>query len=580
MIVVSDGSADRTNDILGEWQKSGRRALLLPEHQGKANALNHGMAAADGEIICFTDARQTIAIDGLKNLIANFADPSVGCASGALIIGQNHSASSSEGVGLYWRLEKNIRNWEALAGSTVGATGAFYAVRSSLLSPLPAGTILDDVYIPLQVARNGGRVVFDFSAVAWDDFSPSPKQEFRRKVRTLAGNYQLLQLAPWVLTSAESTASSVGVPQTAAPAGAFCPGGCSGFHDLAPAGHVRIRSRASTCSLCAGCFDGIACQGWRPISAIEYIARVYPVEYGSRRRALLLHYGQEGSMGSVTTFDQNDPGNVIAAAATGSVGAKRRIARRKPLVGAYVALVLFMVIYYGRPEDWIPGLSNVPLAKIAGILALLGLIFSLPHIRNRFPREVIYLSLLIGQLFLASLFSPVWRGGAVMMTLDFAKILLIFLIIITAVNTMQRLRVMIFVQAASVALIAAVTIVKGHVLGGRLEGMLDGNYGNSNDLAAAMVISLPLCLGLLFLTRNKIWKSAWALAMLAMAYVVFLTGSRAGFLVSGDDRGRVPVALRCSRTAALYPGDGPGRGHDPLAVRWRPGDAASQRDGR
>lgn len=235
-------------------------------------------------------------------------------------------------------------------------------------------------------------------------------------------------------------------------------------------------------------------------------------------------------MGSVTTFDQNDPGNVIAAAATGSVGAKRRIARRKPLVGAYVALVLFMVIYYGRPEDWIPGLSNVPLAKIAGILALLGLIFSLPHIRNRFPREVIYLSLLIGQLFLASLFSPVWRGGAVMMTLDFAKILLIFLIIITAVNTMQRLRVMIFVQAASVALIAAVTIVKGHVLGGRLEGMLDGNYGNSNDLAAAMVISLPLCLGLLFLTRNKIWKSAWALAMLAMAYVVFLTGSRAGFL--------------------------------------------------
>lgn len=202
VIVVSDGSADRTNDILGEWQKSGRRALLLPEHQGKANALNHGMAAADGEIICFTDARQTIAIDGLKNLIANFADPSVGCASGALMIGQNHSASSSEGVGLYWRLEKNIRNWEALAGSTVGATGAFYAVRSSLLSPLPAGTILDDVYIPLQVARNGGRVVFDFSAVAWDDFSPSPKQEFRRKVRTLAGNYQLLQLAPWVLTSA------------------------------------------------------------------------------------------------------------------------------------------------------------------------------------------------------------------------------------------------------------------------------------------------------------------------------------------------------------------------------------------
>ena len=68
--------------------------------------------------------------------------------------------------------------------------------------PLPEGTILDDVYIPLQVARRDSRVIFDPRAVVWDDFTPSPKQEFRRKVRTLAGNYQLLQLAPWLLTSA------------------------------------------------------------------------------------------------------------------------------------------------------------------------------------------------------------------------------------------------------------------------------------------------------------------------------------------------------------------------------------------
>jgi poly-beta-1,6-N-acetyl-D-glucosamine synthase len=200
IIIVSDGSTDQTNQILGEWQKPDRRALILPEHQGKANALNQGIAAAHSEIICFTDARQSIAADGLKNLIANFADPSIGCASGALMIGADHSASSSDGAGLYWRLEKTIRNWEGLAGSTIGATGAFYAVRKNLLSPLPTGTILDDVYIPLEVARRGSRVVFDLEAVAWDDFSPSPRQEFRRKVRTLAGNYQLLQLAPWVLT--------------------------------------------------------------------------------------------------------------------------------------------------------------------------------------------------------------------------------------------------------------------------------------------------------------------------------------------------------------------------------------------
>jgi cellulose synthase/poly-beta-1,6-N-acetylglucosamine synthase-like glycosyltransferase len=202
MVVVSDGSTDETNKIVSAWQKFGRQAVILPEHRGKANGLNHGMAEAQGEIICFTDARQEIASDGLKNLVANFADPSVGCASGELILCDDAKTPSSDGVGFYWRLEKNIRNWEGLAGSTVGATGAFYAARKDLLLPLPEGTILDDIYIPLQVARKGSRVIFDPRAVAWDDFTPSPKQEFRRKVRTLAGTYQLLLLAPWVLTSA------------------------------------------------------------------------------------------------------------------------------------------------------------------------------------------------------------------------------------------------------------------------------------------------------------------------------------------------------------------------------------------
>jgi len=200
IIIVSDGSRDQTNRILGEWQNSRRQAVILPRNLGKAGALNYGLAEADGEIICFTDARQTIASDGLKNLVANFADPSVGCASGELVIREDRSGLSSSGVGLYWRFEKHIRNWEGMTGSTVGATGAFYAVRRDLLLPLPTGTILDDVYIPLQVVRQGKRVVFDTEALAWDDLAPRLQQEFRRKVRTLAGNYQLLQLAPWLLT--------------------------------------------------------------------------------------------------------------------------------------------------------------------------------------------------------------------------------------------------------------------------------------------------------------------------------------------------------------------------------------------
>jgi biofilm PGA synthesis N-glycosyltransferase PgaC len=201
VIVVSDGSTDETNKILAAWEKiDSRRTVILTNHGGKAHALNLGLEEAKGEILVFTDARQAIALDGLKFLVANFADPTVGCVSGELITGQDENAAFSEGVGLYWRLEKNIRYWEGLSGSTVGATGAFYAARKNLLSPLPQETILDDVHIPFQVVRQGQRVVFEPRSRVWDDFKPGPTQEFRRKVRTLVGNYQLVQLDPWLLT--------------------------------------------------------------------------------------------------------------------------------------------------------------------------------------------------------------------------------------------------------------------------------------------------------------------------------------------------------------------------------------------
>jgi cellulose synthase/poly-beta-1,6-N-acetylglucosamine synthase-like glycosyltransferase len=199
IVVVSDGSTDETNRILTGGESPALCAVILPEHGGKATALNHGVAAARGEVIVFTDARQTIAAQALRNLVANFADPAVGCVSGELMIGQGEAAAA-QGVGLYWRMEKKIRQWEGLAGSTVGATGALYAVRKNLIPPLPSETILDDVYIPLHVVRQGQRVVFEPHALAFDPLTPNPKQEFRRKLRTLVGNYQLLHLAPWVLT--------------------------------------------------------------------------------------------------------------------------------------------------------------------------------------------------------------------------------------------------------------------------------------------------------------------------------------------------------------------------------------------
>ena len=198
--VVSDGSSDGTNDILLNQADPRVRSILLPAHSGKAEALNRALPAVQGEIAVFMDVRQSIARDSVKTLVESFADPAVGCVSGALILGDGEE-TAPQGVGSYWEMEKAIRRWESAGGSVVGATGALYAVRRSLLPSLPAGVILDDVFIPMTVARSGSRVIFEPRAVAWDKLSSSPKQEFRRKVRTLFGNYQLLSLAPWLITA-------------------------------------------------------------------------------------------------------------------------------------------------------------------------------------------------------------------------------------------------------------------------------------------------------------------------------------------------------------------------------------------
>jgi poly-beta-1,6-N-acetyl-D-glucosamine synthase len=202
VIVVSDGSTDRTDGILRQYEReAGVQVVLNPASRGKACGINDALKLAHGEIVVFTDARQMLEPAAVRRLAENFADPEVGCVSGELMLGDIGQAESSQGLGLYWRMEKQIREWEAASGSMVGATGAIYAVRRDLLVTLPAGTILDDVYLPLWAVRQGKRAVFDGRAHAWDRPNLGADREFKRKVRTLSGNYQLMQLAPWLLSS-------------------------------------------------------------------------------------------------------------------------------------------------------------------------------------------------------------------------------------------------------------------------------------------------------------------------------------------------------------------------------------------
>jgi cellulose synthase/poly-beta-1,6-N-acetylglucosamine synthase-like glycosyltransferase len=200
IVVVSDGSTDRTQKILQDYARDARVHIILNQlSKGKAGGLNDAFEIAQGEIVVFTDVRQKIDSSAVRFLAENFADPDIGCASGELMLGDPERGESGQGYGLYWRIEKQIRELESESGSVVGATGALYAARRELLTHVPAGTILDDVYLPMEIVRQGKRVIFDERAIAWDTPDLGAEREFSRKVRTLSGNYQLVQFAPWLL---------------------------------------------------------------------------------------------------------------------------------------------------------------------------------------------------------------------------------------------------------------------------------------------------------------------------------------------------------------------------------------------
>ena len=201
IIVVSDGSTDGTHEILKNIRHPAVKSIPCPERRGKASGVNVGMQNAKGEIVLFVDIRPSPARNALKLLVSNFADPHVGCVTGELVLrDESHTAGAKAVGGFYWRYEQWIRKCESQVDSPLGVYGGFYVVRRDLTRPLPEATILDDMLQPLSVIRQGYRSVIDVRARVYDVWPTNLQSEFNRKVRTLAGNFQLLQLAPWLLS--------------------------------------------------------------------------------------------------------------------------------------------------------------------------------------------------------------------------------------------------------------------------------------------------------------------------------------------------------------------------------------------
>lgn len=199
ILVASDGSTDTTADIARSYAGRGVRLLQLPRG-GKCAALNAAIAEAKHEMLVLTDVRQALAPDSLARLMENMADPQVGAASGELTILRGASQEEAA-VGLYWRYEVWIRLRLSAIDSIFGATGAYYVLRRHLAVPLPADTLLDDMHLPLTAFFRGYRLIVDSRARMFD-YPTGLGQEFWRKVRTLAGNYQILRAYPQLLSPA------------------------------------------------------------------------------------------------------------------------------------------------------------------------------------------------------------------------------------------------------------------------------------------------------------------------------------------------------------------------------------------
>ena len=225
-------------------------------------------------------------------------------------------------------------------------------------------------------------------------------------------------------------------------------------------------------------------------------------------------------------------GNQGNTATVEAVGSRPAFRVADPTKGAFFWLSAFVVVYCARPEDWIPGLDYLPLAKITAIFAMWGLFTSVGRTKRTLkdlPREGRLLLAMIGLLYVSAVLSPIWRGGALNHTIDFSKIFIVFVLIFLLITSFDRLRRIILIQTASVVIICAAAIAKGHGTP-RLEGVIGGIYSNPNDLAFAIVLSLPFALNFMIAGRNGLVKALWGFGILVMATALFMTASRAGFI--------------------------------------------------
>jgi cellulose synthase/poly-beta-1,6-N-acetylglucosamine synthase-like glycosyltransferase len=192
IVVASDGSTDRTNEMVRQYADQGVRLLDFPQRRGKSTMLNDGIQQVGGEIVMLTDANTFFEPDAAKKLVRWFSDPKIGFVCGRLILLDPRTGGNVDG--LYWKYETFLKQCENRLGGLLGANGAIYAIRRSVYVPIPGETIVDDFVIPLlSRLRHRLMIHYDSTAVAREESPPTIRDEFRRRTRIGAGGFQSLQ---------------------------------------------------------------------------------------------------------------------------------------------------------------------------------------------------------------------------------------------------------------------------------------------------------------------------------------------------------------------------------------------------
>ena len=188
VIVVSDGSTDRTDDIARSFDDPRLKLIAYPERGGKVKAINTAIDYIKCEVVILTDANSFFEVDAIKKLINVLADDTVGCTVGNVILKSADDVIIGEG--LYSRYEKAIHSAESRFSTMITIDGAMYALRREFLRSLPIDTIADDWYLATSVLKSRKRIVYVPDAMGYEFASESVSDEFVRKVRIVAGGYQ------------------------------------------------------------------------------------------------------------------------------------------------------------------------------------------------------------------------------------------------------------------------------------------------------------------------------------------------------------------------------------------------------